>query len=122
MRFIDVENPNRLNGSIINKVEIFSGNFLEKGFIIKKVELRLYKEKVDSHKPPYHLITSYVETDKGSIEMVYEEGQNKKDSLEKTASFLKNQLGISSLILRSIISLAELKRKNKIIDDKNLST
>jgi len=54
-----------------------------------------------------------VDTDKGSIEMTYEEGYLSDDALEKISSFLTSNLGISGLILRSIISMKEeIKKSN----------
>ncbi len=61
----------------------------------------------------FSLITSYVDTDKGSIEMTYEEGYLGNDALEKISSFLTSNLGISGLILRSVISIKEeIKKSN----------
>jgi len=51
------------------------------------------------------LITSFVETDKGSVEMIYDEGFRGEDPLSRAAEFLTSNLGVSGLILRSIISL-----------------
>jgi len=69
--------------------------------------LRLYNERTDEKLGVYSLITSFVETDKGSVEMIYNEGFRGEDSLLRAAKFLTSNLGISGLILRSIISLRE---------------
>jgi hypothetical protein len=71
------------------------------------VELRHYVEKIDNQMGPYSLITSYVETDRGSVEMIYDEGFRGEDSLGRAAKFLVSVLGISGLILRSTITLKE---------------
>ncbi|MEE9563920.1 MAG: hypothetical protein V3V69_03240, partial [Nitrosopumilaceae archaeon] len=72
-----------------------------------------YTEKIDEKLGPYSLITVNVETDKGKIEMIYDEGFREENALEKAAEFVTNNLGISSLILRSIVSLKEeLKKSN----------
>ena len=63
---------------------------------------------------PYSLITSFVETDKGSVEMIYDEGFRGEDSLNRTVQFLISNLGISGLILRSIITLRDRIEKPKI--------
>lgn len=56
------------------------------------------------------MITSFVDTDKGSIEMIYDEGYRGINPLESAKELLVKCLGISGLILRSIITLdAELK-------------
>jgi len=45
--------------------------------------------------------------------MTYQEGYLGNDALEKTSSFLTSNLGISGLILRSVISLKEeIKKSN----------
>ena len=51
------------------------------------------------------MITSLIETDKGSVEMIYDEGYRGNDALETSSKFLTENLGISSLILRSLIFL-----------------
>ncbi len=53
-----------------------------------------------------------METDKGSIEMTYEENYLGDDPLTKTSDFLAKNLGLSGLILRSIISLKEEIKKS----------
>ena len=52
-----------------------------------------------------------IETDKGSIEMIYDEGFRGENALEKAAEFVINNLGISALVLRSIVSLKEELKK-----------
>ncbi len=106
MKIIDISDPERINRFPDSSVTIFSeGNFSEHGFKIKKVELRLFIEKTDEKLGQYSLITSLVDTDKGSIEMVYQEGYHGKNTLERSKDFLVSSLGISGLILRSVIAL-----------------
>ena len=106
MKIIDVSNPVRVNRSPDQSIILFSqANYSDHGFKIKKVELRLYLEKTDEKLGPFSLITSFVETDKGTIEMTYEEGHIGLNPLEKAKDFLVLNLGISGIILRSIISL-----------------
>ena len=113
MHIIDLPNPERINRIPDKSSVLFSEkNYSEHGFRIKKVELRQYILNTDAKLGPYSLITSYVETDKGSIEMTYEEDYLGDDSLTKTSDFLAKNLGISGLILRSIISLKEEIKKS----------
>jgi len=106
MKIIDVSNPLRVNRSPDDSVTLLSqGTYSEHGFKIKKVDLRLYLEKTDEILGPFSLITSFVETDKGTIEMIYDEGYLGLNSLEKAKDFLILNIGISGIILRSIISL-----------------
>jgi len=113
MKFIDISNPDRFSRSPDSVVSLFSeANYSEQGLIIKKVELRLFVEKNDEKLGPYSLITSLVDTDKGSIEMLYDEGYLGENSLEKAKDFLISNLGMSGLILRSIISLKSALTKN----------
>ncbi|MCH6571704.1 MAG: hypothetical protein IH780_03945 [Thaumarchaeota archaeon] len=94
-------------------VLLSDGNFSEQGFLIKRIELKLYIEKLDEKLGPYSLITVNIETDKGTIEMIYDEGFRGENALEKATEFVTNNLGISSLVLRSIVSLKEeLKKSN----------
>ena len=108
MKIIDLHDPQRVDKSPDN-VEILmsSGNFVQDEFVISKVELRLYNERIDAELGTFSLITSFVETDKGSVEMIYDEGFRGENPLQRTREFLISNLGISALILRSIICLRE---------------
>jgi hypothetical protein len=108
MNIIDLHDPTRVDKTPDDVVVMFSsGNFVQDDFIISKVELRLYNERTDEKLGVFSLITSFVETDKGSVEMIYDEGFRGEESLLRAAEFLSSNLGISGLILRSIISLQE---------------
>ena len=106
MNIIDLHDPKRVNHKP-DQIEILlnSGEFEEKGFLIKHVELRLYVEHTDKTLGPFSLITSFVQTDKGTVEMIYDEGYRGDDSLNRAVRFLISNLGLSALILRSIITL-----------------
>ncbi|MCH7560296.1 MAG: hypothetical protein IIC67_02825 [Thaumarchaeota archaeon] len=108
MTIVDLHDPQRVNRTP-DEIEVLlpSGNFIQDEFRISKVELRLYNERTDEKLGQYSLITSFVETDKGSIEMIYDEGFRGENSLSRAAEFLTSNLGISALILRSIISIRE---------------
>ncbi len=108
MTIVDLHDPQRVNRPP-DKVEVLlsSGDFLQEGFRISKVELRLYNERTDKKLCVYSLITYFVETDKGSVEMIYDEGFRGEESLSRAAEFLTSNLGISGLVLRSIISIRE---------------
>jgi len=108
MKIIDLPDPKRLSQKPKGVEVLFkSGDFVQEGFSVNKVELRQYIEKTDKNLGPYSLITSYVETDKGSVEMIYDEGFRGEDSLNRTVKFLISNLGISGLILRSLITLKD---------------
>ena len=106
MNIVDLHDPSRVNKSPDDvKVLFSSGQFIQDEFKISRVELRLYCERNDEKFGVYSLITSFVETDKGSVEMIYDEGFRGNDALETSSKFLTENLGISSLILRSLIFL-----------------
>tara|TARA_B110001454_G_scaffold143060_1_gene132813 strand:+ start:318 stop:653 length:336 start_codon:yes stop_codon:yes gene_type:complete len=108
MDIIDIHNPDRVSGSPDSiKVLLSSGAFIQDEFTISKVELRLYNEQTDDTLGVYSLITSFVETDKGSVEMIYDEGFRGVDPLSRASSFLISNLGVSGLILRSVITIRE---------------
>ena len=86
-----------------------SGNFMERGHTVKNIHLNLYVQKRDPILGSYSLLTAYVETDKDSIEITYDEGYRGENALEETAAFLTSHLGLSGLILRSIIQLENSK-------------
>jgi hypothetical protein len=106
LKITDVTNPERVNRKPDKTITLLSsGNFTEQGFIIKKIELRLFIEKIDQKLGPFSLVTSLVETDKGDVEMTYDEGYRGDDVLEKTSNFVLNNLGLSGIILRSLLVL-----------------
>ena len=107
MKFNDIPDPSRIDRIPDKSEEIFSSkNFTEQGLIIKKIEMRLYIEKENNC-----LITVFLESDKGEVEMLYNEMKYEENSLPNLTKFLTNQLGISSIITRTIIFL-----KSKIED------
>ena len=106
MRYIDISNPKRVDRNPDKIIELLSnGSIRENGYEIKNIQLRLYIEKNDKKLGQYSLITSLVETDKGSVEMIYDEGYRGDNVLETSSKFLTENLGVSSLILRSLIFL-----------------
>ncbi len=86
-------------------VTVSSQDFAQYGRTIKKIELIQYVERTDEKLGPYSLITSRVETDAGTVEMVYDRGFRGPDALDSASRFLCGSLGISGLVLRSIIAL-----------------
>jgi len=108
MNLVDLHDPKRVDRTPDGVDILFSsGNFTQDEFVISRVELRLYYEKSDDKLGVFSLITSFVETDHGSVEMIYDEGFRGEDALLRTSEFLKSNLGISGLILRSVIALRE---------------
>jgi hypothetical protein len=106
MKYIDIANPKRVSRSPDKIIQVLSdGTSVERGYKIKNIQLRLYTEKNDKKLGSYSLITSLIETDKGSVEMIYDEGFRGNDALELSCKFLTDNLGLSSLILRSLIFL-----------------
>jgi hypothetical protein len=62
----------------------------------------------------YSIITALVDTDQGQIEILYDEGYRGDDALNDSATMLIQNLGLSGLILRSLISLKnELEKIEK---------
>lgn len=113
MKIIDMHDPNRVSRAPDDSKVLFeSMTFKQDDISISRVELRHYIERKDSELGDYSLITSFVETDRGSIEMIYDEGYRGNDPLSRTVAFLITTLGISGLILRSIISLKSFLERN----------
>lgn len=113
---IEVADPERIDRAPDKTIVLMSGgNFLERGHIVKNVTLNLYIQKKDDTLGPYSLITALVETDKGIIEMTYDEGWRGSNAIEEAAAFLTSHLGISGLILRSIIQLDQSTNKNNLL-------
>lgn len=104
---VDMHDASRVSKTPDDVRVLLSGKFVQDEFTITRVELRLYNEKTDKRLGVYCLITSFVQTCSGSVEMIYDEGFRGKNPLSRAAEFLTGNLGISGLILRSVISLRE---------------
>ena len=110
MKFVDVPDSNRIESGPDNRTVIFSdGKITQDGVEIKKIELLEYKIKTDQNLGQYSIITALVDTDQGQIEILYDEGYRGDDALTDSVNMLVQNLGLSGLILRSLISL-----KNKL--------
>ncbi len=115
-KVIEVADPHRIDRAPDKTIVLMSGGkFLEQEHVVKNVALNLYIQKKDDSLGPYSLITALVETDKGIIEMTYDEGWRGVNALEEAAAFLTSHLGISGLILRSIIQLNQSTNKNNLL-------
>ena len=110
MKFVDVPDSKRIEREPDNRTVIFSdGKITQDGVEIKQIELLRYKTKTDENLGEYSVITALVDTDQGQIEILYDEGYRGDDALNESANMLIQNLGLSGLILRSLISL-----KNKL--------
>ena len=110
MKFVDVPDSKRIEKEPDNRNVIFSdGKITQDGVEIKQIELLRYKIKTDENLGEYSVITALVDTDQGQIEILYDEGYRGNDALNESANMLIQNLGLSGLILRSLISL-----KNKL--------
>jgi hypothetical protein len=84
-----------------------SSSMQNQGFTIKKIEMHQYIERTDEKLGDYSLLTVIVETDRGSVEMKYDEGFRSPDALESAVTMLTQYTGLSSLINRALIALSE---------------
>lgn len=106
MDIIDLHDPSRVNRNPDDvKILLENGDFVQDEFTISQIELRFYQEKIDEKLGPYSLITSFVKTNRGTIEMIYDEGFLGSDALSRAYGFLTTNLGLSALVLRSVISI-----------------
>ena len=106
MDIIDLHDPSRVNRTPDDvKILLDNGDFVQDEFTISQIELRFYQEKIDEKLGPYSLITSFVKTNRGTIEMIYDEGFLGSDALSRAFGFLTTNLGLSALVLRSVISI-----------------
>ena len=115
-KIIEVSEPRRIGRPPDKTISLISGGkFLEQGHIVQNISLNLYIQNKDEKLGPYSLMTALVETDKGVIEMTYDEGYRGEHALEEAAAFLTSHLGISGLILRSIMQLNQSMNKNNLL-------
>jgi len=106
MRIIDVSEPSKIDRKPDQIIQLIqNASLVQDGFKIQRIEMRLYNQHTDDTLGIFSIITAFVETDKGSIEILYDEGYRGHKALDDTVKFLTQNLGLSSLILRCIISL-----------------
>jgi hypothetical protein len=116
IKVVEVSDSERIARAPDKTIVLMSGgSFLERGHVVKSVMLNLYIQGKDEKLGPYSLITALVETDKGIIEMTYDEGYRGMNAIEEATAFLTSHLGISGLILRSIIQLDQSMNKNNLV-------
>ena len=115
MKFIDISDSKRIEREPDDRNLIFSdGKMIQDGIEIKQIELLQYKIRTDQNLGEYSIITALVDTDHGQIEILYDEGYRGNDALHDSVNMLVQNLGLSGLILRSLISLKnELKKIEK---------
>ena len=115
MKFVDVPDSKRIERDPDNRNVVFSdGKITQDDVEIKKIELLEYKINKDQNLGTYSIITALVDTDQGQIEILYDEGYRGDDALNDSATMLVQNLGLSGLILRSLISLKnELEKIEK---------
>ncbi|MFZ0557113.1 MAG: hypothetical protein WBL68_18555 [Nitrososphaeraceae archaeon] len=103
----DVERS-RISNAPLDKVVLFDGiSLLVDSVPIEKVELRHYRERFDMDKGHYSLITVYLKSSKGEIELKFDEGFKGNDPLLEISQILKRYVGLESLINRALIAFQE---------------
>ncbi len=88
-----------------SKIILEKGSQTDQGFAIQKIEMRQYIERRDDRLGDYSLLTAVVETDRGTVEMKYDEGFRGPDALESAITFLTQYVGLASLTNRALIEL-----------------
>jgi hypothetical protein len=78
------------------------------GYIISHIEIRQYVQNYDHTLGEYSLMTIRIETNKGSVELKYDEGFRGKEALEDAAALIKQYTGFAGLINRALIELQSI--------------
>ena len=77
-----------------------SAQYQDLGYTVHHVELRLYYKKTKDG--PYSIITIFIETNKGTIERILNEGYLGPHAIEEEMAYITSHLVISEMILDSI--------------------
>lgn len=113
MHIVDMYEPERVDRKPDQTRVIFTRNNSQlMEFVIFHLEMRLYTQNTDEKLGPFSLITVFVDTDMGSIEMLYDEGYRGHDALDRACKFITYQKGLSSMILRATMTLRNSLRQN----------
>jgi len=113
MKFVDIPDSKRIEHEPDDHITIFAdGKIKQDGIEINQIDLLLYKIKNDPNLGEYSIITALIDTDHGQIEILYDEGYRGSNALKDSADMLIQNLGLSGLITRSLISLKNNLGKN----------
>ncbi|AIF84382.1 hypothetical protein NTE_02329 [Candidatus Nitrososphaera evergladensis SR1] len=103
----DVE-PGRIRGPPAKSKVLMSDMAMQnQGFVITKVEMCQYVERTDEKLGDYSLLIAIVHTDRGTVEMKYDEGFRGPDAFDSAVTMLLQYVGLSALINRALIALSE---------------
>jgi len=106
MKIVDIPDSSRITKEPDNRVTVLSdGKIKQDDVMINQIELLQYKTGTEEKLGDYSIITALIQTDMGEIEILYDEGYRGKNALEESVNMLTQNLGLSGLILRSLISL-----------------
>jgi hypothetical protein len=97
----------RISNAPIDKVLLIEAVVSVDNVSIERVELRHYRERLDKEKGFYSLITVYLKSSKGEIELKFDEGFKGKDPLPEISLILMRYVGLESLINRILIAFNE---------------
>jgi hypothetical protein len=103
----DIERLRILGGPIHQVTLLKDGSLSVDNISIEKVELRQYLERSDKVNGYYSLITAYLKSSKGEIELKFNEGFLGRDPLPEISLILMRYVGLESLINRLLIALNE---------------
>ncbi|HEX9678808.1 hypothetical protein [Nitrososphaera sp.] len=101
----DIE-PGRIKGTPAKAMPLLQGAMQAQGISIARIEMRQYVERKDERLGDYSLLTVVVETDKGAVEMKYDEGFRGPDALESAVKMLLQYSGLAALVNRALIELS----------------
>lgn len=105
MHVLDVIDQSRIDRIADKTMRLVSLSHEDLGHVVSDVELRLYHKKTKNG--PYSIITIFVETNKGTVEQILNEGYLGPHSLEEEMSYLTSHLVVSGLILNAVMRLDE---------------
>lgn len=102
----DIE-PERIKSLPTKSAVLMSDTTQNQGFTIRRIELRQYVERTDVKLGDYSLFTVIVDTDRGTVEMKYDEGFRGTDAFDSAVKMLMQYVGLSALVNRALIALSE---------------
>ena len=98
----------RISGVPIDKAVLFEGVSLSVDNVtIDRVELRQYLESLDQKKGIYSLITVYLKSSRGEMELKFDEGFKGKNPLPEISLILTKYIGLESLLNRLVLAFNE---------------
>jgi enterochelin esterase-like enzyme len=105
---LDLESTKLLQKPPDKSKIILSNIMYDRIYLIKKLQLSIYTTNNHEILGSYSILVIFIETNKGTVIMKYDEGYRGKDAFDNAVEMLTQYNGLSSVINRALIELENI--------------